>query len=275
MYGGSTTSILVNIPGEAASVVTCIDGHQMAKQGPRRPGARHLRVRLLHRRHLCAGRADAGGAVTRQRRDRVRARRIFQPDGARPRGADLPDAGLDGEGAADGLHRRRARPDRARQHHRAAAPDLRPHGVDRRHRPRPRGDGPVRRRRSAAQHRAGDQARHHQRKDHAAVAEQGGLEGQRRPDGARHAARILPRHPAGRRRRDRVVCLLCAGEAAVENAGAFRPWRDRGRRGTGSRQQRRGRRRLHSADDARHPAERGDGAACSARSSFTACSPAR
>ena len=33
MYGGSTTSILVNIPGEAASVVTCIDGHQMAKQG--------------------------------------------------------------------------------------------------------------------------------------------------------------------------------------------------------------------------------------------------
>ena len=33
MYGGSTTSILLNIPGEAASVVTCIDGHQMAKQG--------------------------------------------------------------------------------------------------------------------------------------------------------------------------------------------------------------------------------------------------
>jgi putative tricarboxylic transport membrane protein len=32
-YGGSTTSILVNIPGEAASIVTCIDGHAMAKQG--------------------------------------------------------------------------------------------------------------------------------------------------------------------------------------------------------------------------------------------------
>ncbi len=32
-YGGSTTSILVNIPGEAASVVTCIDGYQMARQG--------------------------------------------------------------------------------------------------------------------------------------------------------------------------------------------------------------------------------------------------
>ena len=32
-YGGSTTSILLNIPGEATSVVTCIDGYQMAKQG--------------------------------------------------------------------------------------------------------------------------------------------------------------------------------------------------------------------------------------------------
>lgn len=33
MYGGSTTSVLVNIPGEAASVVTCIDGYQMSRQG--------------------------------------------------------------------------------------------------------------------------------------------------------------------------------------------------------------------------------------------------
>ena len=33
MYGGSTTAILVNIPGEAASVVTCLDGYKMARQG--------------------------------------------------------------------------------------------------------------------------------------------------------------------------------------------------------------------------------------------------
>lgn len=33
MYGGSTTSILLNIPGESASVVTCIDGYEMARQG--------------------------------------------------------------------------------------------------------------------------------------------------------------------------------------------------------------------------------------------------
>lgn len=32
-YGGSTTAILVNLPGEAASIVTCLDGHRMAQQG--------------------------------------------------------------------------------------------------------------------------------------------------------------------------------------------------------------------------------------------------
>ena len=36
-YGGSTTSILVNLPGEAASVVTTLDGYQMAKQGQAGP----------------------------------------------------------------------------------------------------------------------------------------------------------------------------------------------------------------------------------------------
>lgn len=33
MYGGSTTSILLKVPGEAASVITCIDGYEMAKKG--------------------------------------------------------------------------------------------------------------------------------------------------------------------------------------------------------------------------------------------------
>jgi putative tricarboxylic transport membrane protein len=32
-YGGSTTSVLLNVPGESASVVTCLDGYQMARQG--------------------------------------------------------------------------------------------------------------------------------------------------------------------------------------------------------------------------------------------------
>jgi putative tricarboxylic transport membrane protein len=38
-YGGSTTAILVNLPGESASVVTCLDGYQMARQG--RAGPAH------------------------------------------------------------------------------------------------------------------------------------------------------------------------------------------------------------------------------------------
>lgn len=33
MYGGTITSVLINLPGEAASVITCMDGHQLAKQG--------------------------------------------------------------------------------------------------------------------------------------------------------------------------------------------------------------------------------------------------
>src|SRR6058998_4131700 len=32
-YGGSTTSILLNVPGETSSVVTCIDGYAMARKG--------------------------------------------------------------------------------------------------------------------------------------------------------------------------------------------------------------------------------------------------
>ena len=33
MYGGSTTSILMNVPGESASVITCLDGYQMSLKG--------------------------------------------------------------------------------------------------------------------------------------------------------------------------------------------------------------------------------------------------
>ena len=33
MYGGSTASILLNVPGDTSAVVACLDGHQMAKQG--------------------------------------------------------------------------------------------------------------------------------------------------------------------------------------------------------------------------------------------------
>ena len=50
-YGGSTTAILINLPGESSAAVTAIDGHEMAAPGPGRPGARHGRHRLVHRGH--------------------------------------------------------------------------------------------------------------------------------------------------------------------------------------------------------------------------------
>ena len=33
MYGGSTTSILINTPGESASIITALEGHRMARRG--------------------------------------------------------------------------------------------------------------------------------------------------------------------------------------------------------------------------------------------------
>ena len=49
-YGGSTTSILVNIPGEATSVITTLDGFQMAKQGRAGPALAIAAIMTL----LCA-----------------------------------------------------------------------------------------------------------------------------------------------------------------------------------------------------------------------------
>ncbi len=50
-YGGSTTAILVNVPGESSAIVTCIDGHQMAKQGRAGPALGDRRDRVVRRRH--------------------------------------------------------------------------------------------------------------------------------------------------------------------------------------------------------------------------------
>ena len=98
MYGGSTTSILVRIPGEAASVVTCIDGYEMARQGRAGPAlmiaavgsfiggtvsilglmlvAPPLAQRDDRDRAVGRGRADAAGAG----RHRVRVGRVAAQD---------------------------------------------------------------------------------------------------------------------------------------------------------------------------------------------------
>ncbi len=106
MYGGSTTSILVNIPGEAASVITCLDGYQMAKKGKGRcrfdPGGR----RLIHCGNggysgtpaLCPS-PGAGGALFRS----AGIPRLHDPGFSAPvqslRGPPDPLAADDGVGA--------------------------------------------------------------------------------------------------------------------------------------------------------------------------------
>ena len=135
-YGGSTTSILMRIPGEASSVMTCIDGYAMAKKG--RAGAA-----------LCIAAVGSwiGGTFgvlvltvvappLATHRHAVRAAGIHRPAGARP---DLPRlyvVVVADPDAADGLPRPVARHDRHRQHDRPFPLQLRPCRTRRRHRHR-------------------------------------------------------------------------------------------------------------------------------------------
>jgi len=81
----STTSILMNVPGESASVVTCIDGYQMAKKGRAGRGAGHRRDRLVRRGHRRRAGPDAGGAAHRENGALVQLARVFRADVARAR----------------------------------------------------------------------------------------------------------------------------------------------------------------------------------------------
>ena len=100
-YGGSTTSILLNVPGESASVVTCIDGYQMAKQGPRR---RRRSASPRSRRSSPARSAWSALMLVApplaQLRARLQLARVFRADGARPRHGGAARRRVDDEGAA-------------------------------------------------------------------------------------------------------------------------------------------------------------------------------
>ena len=153
-YGGSTTAILINLPGESSSVVTAIDGYQMAKQGPRRPGAGDGGPGLVLRR---LGRHRDPGPVrpaAGQRGARVRPGRVFLADGAGPGGLGGPGLGL----AAQGVHHDRARPaagpGRHRRRDRHAALHLRSARARRRAQLRGAGHGRVRAGRDHPQSRA-------------------------------------------------------------------------------------------------------------------------
>ena len=200
-YGGSTTSILVNLPGESSSVVTCLDGYQMARQG--RAGAALAIAALgsffagcvgtLIDRRLCAA---AGRA-----RAQVRAGRILLADGAGPDRRRGARARLAAQGDRDDRARAAAGPRRHRRQFRRGALHLRHPGADRRHRLRRGRDGRVRLRRDHHQSREHRKARDRHGQGQGPVADQASSSRQacaRRA--ARHRARLGARPPARRRR---------------------------------------------------------------------------
>jgi TctA family transporter len=99
-YGGSTTAILVNLPGEVSSVVTCLDGYQMARQGN---AGKALGVAALG--SFFAGSVAtvliAASPAARGARAQVRSRRLLLADGARPDRRGGAGARLDHQGDRD------------------------------------------------------------------------------------------------------------------------------------------------------------------------------
>ena len=73
-YGGSTTSILVNLPGEASSIVTTLDGYQMALQGRAGVALATAAIALFLRGHRFHGHHRPVCPPARQRGPQVRPR---------------------------------------------------------------------------------------------------------------------------------------------------------------------------------------------------------
>ena len=236
MYGGSTTSILVNIPGEAASVVTCIDGHQMAKQGRAGPalgisafgsfiaGTFALVALMLVAPTLASVAIAFGPAEYFSLMVLGLVVLTFLTQGSMAKallmaciGIVLGLIGLDSITAQprltfgrleliDGI---------------GLVPVVM--GLF--------GIAEVLLNTEQVIKRDVINAKITQ-----LLPNKADWKASAGPIDARHDPRILPRHPAGRRRGGRVVCVLRAGEAAIQDAGAVRQRRDRGRRGPGIRQ---------------------------------------
>ena len=150
-YGGSTTAILINLPGE---FVLRGDGHRRLPDGPAgagRGGARHRRARLVLRRHGGDPHPGAVCAAARACRAEVRSRRVFLADRAGPRRLDRTRPWLDREGVGDDRARAAARHGRPGHLHRHAALHFRVPRALFAHQLRLRGGRHLRRRRDPAQ----------------------------------------------------------------------------------------------------------------------------
>ena len=260
-YGGSTTSILVNIPGEASSVVTTLDGHQMARQGRAGPALAIAAIGSFFAGCVSTVLVAALGAPL------TSLALLFGPAEyfslmvlglvfavVLAKGSILKAIAM----ILMGLLLSMVGSDIETGQSRMAfdIPEL-SDGIGfvvvamgvfgfaeimRNLETRPRNRDVV----TGQAHRPdADMAR---------------PQGLGRRDRARHRARLDPRHSAGRRRGDRGVRGLHVREEGGQGPVALRPRRDRGRGGARKRQQRGGADLVHSAADARHPAQCGDGA---------------
>ena len=260
-YGGSTTSVLVNIPGEATSVITCLDGHQMARQGRAGPAlsiaaigsffagcvATVLVAALgapLTGLALLFGPAEyfslmvlglifavvlAKGSVLKAVAMVLTGLLLSMVGSDLETGAgrmtfDIAEL-ADGIGFANiamGVF--------------GFAEIIRNLEL------------PA----ESCGHRAGQ--------DHRAHADAQGSDGLRGRDRARNRPGVSSRHSARRRRRDCIVCRVYIRKENCQGSLPVRARRHRRRRGTGKRQQRGRADVVHPAAHARHPAQRGDGA---------------
>ena len=119
-YGGSTTSILLNVPGESASVVTCLDGYQMARKGRAGPALGIAAIASFIAGTVGVVGADAGRAAAREALARLQLAGIFRAHGARPRDGGAARGRLAGEGAARDAGRPVDREHRHRSLHRTS-----------------------------------------------------------------------------------------------------------------------------------------------------------
>ena len=258
-YGGTITSVLLRLPGEASSVVTVFDGYQMAKQGK---AGTALGIAAIG--------SFIGGTVA------IIGLTFLAPvvasfalDFGPPEYTALALLGIllvatISNGCQDqGADRRGPRPAaghrRPRRLHRRKPLHLRQPGAGRRHRLRADRHGPLRPRRDPLQPRGTPPRRQGAVQGRQRLAVADGPEAVLRRDRPRLGAGLLPGHPARRRRHDRLDGRLRDGEEARQAPGALRQGRPRGRRRTGNRQQRRRHVVLHPAADPGHPGQRHHG----------------
>ncbi len=260
-YGGSTTSILVNMPGEASSIVTCIDGYQMARQG--RAGTALAVAALGSFFAGCVGTvfvAAFGPPLASL------AQQFNSPDYFSlmvlglvmaiilARGSVIKAVAMVLIGLLLGLVGTDANTGVVRYTFGISAIwdgiDFLPLVIGM--------FGIVEIIRNLEARRLSPHARRHSVQG--PVAEAGRPAGGLAARAARHRPWRDPRHPAGRRRRAGVVCQLHAGKEDRQGPEPLRPRRHRRRGGTGVRQQRGGADLVHPAAYAWPAVERGDGA---------------